>query len=291
MLVEARECVQLNKEAFYESDRIITAGVQKGQHLYHILQSSNLNMSKSTVYRNLHKGLLSVSPMDFPRVIKFKPRKTKQSEYIPKAAKAGRTYADFLAFISENNITSWVEMDTVIGRIGGKVILTLSFTLCNFIVGILLDNKTAAETSDKVCSLKRRFAAEGLRFGDILPLLLTDNGGEFSNVSTIENGSDGLRETHMFFCDPMQSSQKPRVEKNHTLFRDIVPKGQSFDNFSQDTVNLIFSHVNSVKRKSLNGKTPFGVFCFTYCVKIAEILGVQPIPAHLVSQSPKLLTN
>ena len=39
------------------------------------------------------------------------------------------------------------------------------------------------------------------------------------------------------------------VEKNHTLFRDIVPKGKSFDKFTQDTVNLIFSHVNSVKRK------------------------------------------
>jgi hypothetical protein len=38
----------------------------------------------------------------------------------------------------------------------------------------------------------------------------------------------------------MQSCQKPRVEKNHTLFRDIVPKGESFDCLTQDMVNLIF---------------------------------------------------
>ena len=38
----------------------------------------------------------------------------------------------------------------------------------------------------------------------------------------------------------MQSCQKAQIEKSHTLFRDIVPKGASFNHFSQDTVNLIF---------------------------------------------------
>jgi len=291
LLVEAREGIPLNKEKFYEADRIITASIQNGQHLYHILQSNDLNMSKSAVYRHLHKGNLSVSAIDFPRVVKFKPRKGKHSEYVPKAAKVGRTYTDFLAFIEENDITSWVEMDTVIGRIGGKVILTLDFTFCNFMVGVLLDNKTAAGTSARLISLKKRFADQGLRFGDVLPLIITDNGGEFSDIFTIENGLDGEKETHLFFCDPMQSCQKPKVEKNHTLFRDIVPKGQSFDSFTQDTVNLIFSHVNSVKRKSLNGKTPYEMFTFAYSEKIAEIFGILSIPAKFVVQSPKLLNR
>ena len=291
LLVEAREGIPLNKEEFYESDRVISAGIQKGQHLYHILQSNNLKMSKSAVYRNLHKGYLSVSAIDFPRVVKFKPRKSGHIEYIPKAAKVGRTYADFLVHIEKNNIASWVEMDTVIGRVGGKSILTLHFTFCNFMVGILLESKNATETAARIRSVKRRFADEGLRFGDVLPLLLTDNGGEFSDVHTIENDAQGVKETSLFFCDPMQSCQKPRVEKNHTLFRDIVPKGQSFDNFTQDTVNLIFSHVNSVKRKSLNGKTPFEMFCFVYNEKIANLFGVNPVPADLVIQSPKLLFN
>ena len=87
----------------------------------------------------------------------------------------------------------------------------------------------------------------------------------------------------------MQSCQKPRVEKNHTLFRDIVPKGNSFDDFTQDTVNLIFSHVNSVNRKRLNGKSPYELFCFTYGKLIADILGIERIPANQVIQSPLLL--
>lgn len=289
LLVEAREGIPLNKEEFYAADRVIADGIQNGQHLYHILQSNNLKMSKSAVYRNLHKGYLSVSAIDFPRVVKFKPRRQSSNEYISKATKAGRTYADFLVFIEKNDLSSWVEMDTVIGHVGGKVIMTFDFTFCNFMFGLLLENKSAAQVTAKIEKLKMNLTAHNRNFGEIFPLILTDNGGEFANTAAFEYAQDGEKETDLFFCDPMQSCQKPRVEKNHTLFRDIVPKGESFDSFTQNTVNLIFSHVNSVKRKSLNGKTPFEMFRFTYGEEIAEALGITCIPANRVCQSPLLL--
>jgi len=140
-------------------------------------------------------------------------------------------------------------------------------------------------------SLKIAFAQSGLRFGDVFPLILTDNGGEFANITAVENNIGGEKETKLFFCDPMQSCQKPRVEKNHTLFRDIVPKGESFDNFTQNTVNLIFSHVNSIRRKILFGKSPYEMFAFTFGAKIADILGISQIPDCEVNQSPKLLNK
>jgi len=121
--------------------------------------------------------------------------------------------------------------------------------------GILLDNKSSHEVASKIIDLKSRLIAEEIKFGDIIPTLLTDNGGEFSNVFAFENNINNEKESSLFFCDPYKSSQKPRVEKNYTLFRDIVPKGESFDTFTQHTVNLIFSHINSVKQKIYNGKT------------------------------------
>ena len=145
--------------------------------------------------------------------------------------------------------------------------------------------------AEKISALKATLSGCGFAFGDIIPFLLTDNGGEFSNVSAIENNSAGERETHLFFCDPYKAYQKPKVEKNHTLFRDIVPKGSSFDHFTQDTVSLIFSHVNSVKRKSLGGKTPYEVFAFTYGAEIATLLGITPVAADEVNQSPSLLKS
>jgi IS30 family transposase len=290
MLSGSREGIPLNSEAFYENDRIISAALLKGQHVYHALQSGRLSVSKSTVYLHIKKGYMSVSPIDLPRMVKFKPRAGKREPYIPKSLKIGRSYADFLNYVAEHNLTSWVEMDTVIGELGGKVILTFDFTFCNFMLGFLLENKTAAAVSEKIREIKRTMAAAGFSFGEVFPVLLTDNGKEFGDIFTVENDiQSNRRETLLFFCDPAMSSQKPHVEKNHTLFRDVVPPGKSFDGFTQETVNLVFSHVNSVMRKSLNGKTPYEMFAFTYGESLAELLGIVKIPPEDVSQSPKLL--
>jgi IS30 family transposase len=288
---ESREGIPLQKEAFYEIDRIVTEKVKDGQHVYHILQTQNLGISKSTLYRHINQGYLSVSRIDLPRAVKFKPRKAQYMEYIPKSLKIGRTFEDFTLFREENGVVSWVEMDTVIGRTGGKVILTVDFTFCNFMAGLLLDNKTSAEAANKVIALKETLKKCGLSFGDIFSVLLTDNGGEFSDVYAFEKDLNGNRETHLFFCDPNRAYQKPRVEKNHTLFRVIVPKGSSYDDFCKDTVNLVFSHVNSVKRKALNGKSPYEIFTYTYGGIVAETLGIKMIPVNKVVQSPKLLAK
>ena len=291
LLHEAREGIPLNKDEFWKADAVIAAGIKKGQRLYHIMNSNGVGFSKSSAYRHLHRGYLSVSKLDFPRVVKFKARKQYAPDCVPKAARVGRSYDDFLSFIEEKGVTSWVEMDTVIGRPGGKVIMTFDFTFCNFMSALLLDNKTAAEAALRIRALKLAMSEGGLRFGDVMPLLLTDNGGEFSNVSAFTNDLEGNHETDLFFCDPYRSSQKPKVEKNHTLFRDIVPKGESFDSFTQETVNLIFSHVNSVKRKIFNGRTPCEMFSFAFGDKTAALLGVRAISADEVVQSPLLLKN
>jgi len=291
LLSEAREGIALNKEVFWEGDAIIADGMKKGQRLYHIMETRDVGFSKSTAYRNLHRGYLSVGKLDFPRVVKFKARKQYRADSVPKAVRVGRTYSDFLDFVEDNGVKSWVEMDTIIGRQGGKVIMTFDFTFCNFMFGLLLDNKTADEAASKVRALKIDLDIADIRFGDVFPLLLTDNGGEFSNVFAFTESLDCEIETNLFFCDPYRSCQKPKVEKNHTLFRDIVPKGSSFDTFTQDTVNLIFSHVNGVKRKVLNGKSPYEMFAFVYGYVIPTIFGIQEIPAALVVQSPMLLKN
>ena len=289
LLKESREGIPLTKESFYEVDKIISEGVRKGQHIYHIVQTNDINVSLSTVYRHLDKGYLSISPLDLPRKVKFKPRNKNNVTYVPNRVRVGRTYDDFLKFIKIHDISNWVEMDTVIGSQGGKVIMTWDFTFCNFMVGFLLDSKIASNVASAFFDIKSSFNENDIAFPDIVPLVLTDNGGEFSNADAIEQNLNGDKETSLFFCRPMKSCDKPYVEKNHTLFRDICPKGTSFDNFTQDTVDLIFSHVNSVARKKLNGKTPYELFNFTFGEKITSLFGIKKIPPREVIQSPLLL--
>jgi IS30 family transposase len=288
-LVDSREGIPLNKQEFHDADEIISSAIKKGQRMYHIMQTYDVGISMPSAYRYLHKDYLSIEKTDMPRVVKFKARKKYKAPGVPKAAKAGRIYSDFLAYTDEHEIRHWVEMDTVVGRQGGKVIMTFHFTQMNFMFGLLLDDKTSAEAAAKIRALKKKLRLDNFCFGDIAPILLTDNGGEFSNVAAFTDDAEGLPTTKLYFCDPYCSSQKPRVEKNHSIFRDIVPKGESFDHFTQATVNTIFSHVNGSKRKSLNGKSPYEAFVYFFNDEVAALLGIRHIPAKDVVQDKRLL--
>ena len=286
-LVEAREGTPLNSQTFWDMDKIISDGVKKGQHIYHILKTHNLDVSSSTVYRHIRKGYLSIAPIDLARAVKFKDRRKNNLPSIPKEAKKGRSYEDFQNYLSLNQLDYWLEMDTVMGRMGGKVLLTFNLSFCNFIFARLLDNKTALEVTKHLYDIKNTLYQADKDFFQLFPVILTDNGGEFARVDDIEMDVRG--ESKLFFCDPNRSDQKGRIEKNHTLIRDILPKGTYFDNLTQEDINLVCSHVNSVKRAALNGKSAYELFTFTYGEEISKLLGISKIPAEDVCQSSKLL--
>ena len=288
-LVEAREGTPLNSKTFWDMDKVISDGVKKGQHIYHILKTHNLDVSSSTVYRHIRKGYLSIAPIDLARAVKFKERRKNKLPSIPKEAKKGRSYEDFQNYLSLNQLNSWLEMDTVMGRMGGKVLLTFNLSFCNFIFARLLDNKTALEVTKHLYDIKNTLHQADKDFFQLFPVILTDNGREFARVDDIEMDVRG--ESKLFFCDPNRSDQKGRIEKNHTLIRDILPKGTSFDNLTQEDINLICSHVNSVKRAALNGKSAYELFTFTYGEEISKLLGISKIPAEDVCQSSKLLQH
>ena len=288
-LVEAREGTPLNSKTFWDMDKVISDGVKKGQHIYHILKTHNLDVSSSTVYRHIQKGYLSIAPIDLARAVKFKERRKSKLPSIPKEAKKGRSYEDFQNYLALHQLDSWLEMDTVMGRMGGKVLLTFNLSFCNFIFAKLLDNKTALEVTKHLYDIKNTLHQADRDFFQLFPVILTDNGGEFARVDDIEMDVRG--ESKLFFCDPNRSDQKGRIEKNHSLIRDILPKGTSFDNLTQEDINLVCSHVNSVKRAALNGKSAYELFAFTYGEEIPKFLGISKIPAEDVCQSSKLLQH
>ena len=288
-LVEAREGTPLNSQTLWDMDKVISDGVKKGQHIYHILKTHNLNVSSSTVYRHIRKGYLSIAPIDLARAVKFKERRKSKLPSIPKEAKEGRSYEDFQNYLALNQLDSWLEMDTVMGIMGGKVLLTFNLSFCNFIFARLLENKTALEVTKHLYKIKNTLHQADKDFFQLFPVILTDNGGEFARVDGIEMDVRG--ESKLFFCDPNRSDQKGRIEKNHTLIRDILPKGTSFDNLTQEDINLVCSHVNSVKRAALNGKSAYELFAFTYGEEIPKLLGISKIPAEDVCQSSKLLQH
>ena len=62
-------------------------------------------------------------------------------------------------------------------------------------------------------------------FLSLMPVILADNGSEFSNPTRMEFDAQGNRRTRLFYCSPSSPGQKGSAERNHELIRYIIPKG------------------------------------------------------------------
>ena len=71
-------------------------------------------------------------------------------------------------------------------------------------------------------------------FTSLFPVILTDNGSEFSNPKAIEFNENMVRRTRIFYCEPSAPGQKGLCEKNHVEMRKILPKGASFNHLTQE---------------------------------------------------------
>ena len=124
----------------------------------------------------------------------------------------------------------------------------------------------------------------------LFSVLLTDRGSEFAKPQQFEINMDtGEIRSKIFYCDPMQSSQKPHVENNHIFIREILPNGQDWSSLTQEKLDLMFSHINSTPRENLGDKTPYEIFTFIYGKKVADKLNIQKIAKDEVNTTPRLL--
>jgi len=290
VLVQTRRGANVTEDELLALDALLSPLIKKGQSIHHVLANNpdRFDLHEKTVYRYVAGGLLAAKNGDMPRVCMLKPRSRKPVQHkVDKKCRIGRTLIDFQSFVSVAPEIRIVEMDSVIGRKGGKVLLTLMFGHCGLMLAFLRDRNDSQSVIDIFLMLRELAGAE--LFCALFPVLLTDNGSEFSNPTAIECDKSGLRTTGVFYCDPCASWQKGRVERNHEFIRLILPKGTSFDTFTQKTINLMMSHINSYSRPALNDKTPFDLFSFAYGEDILSKLGLRKIPANEIVLKPSLL--
>ena len=289
MLSESRRGANITEGELLDLDELVSPLIRQGQSPWHIVANNpdSFNVSEKTIYRYVSSGLLKAKNIDLPRVVRIKPRNSKPVEHkVDAKCRIGRNYTEYLSYTAENQVAV-VEMDSVIGRIGGKALLTLMFKSCDFMLAFLRERNTSQSVIDKFNMLYGLLGAE--LFMKLFPLLLTDNGSEFSNPKALEFDSEGRRRTRVYYCDPGSSFQKPNVELNHEFIRRILPKGSSFDSLTQNNVDVMMSHINSYSRDKLSGKAPFEMFGFLYGEKTPILLGQRRIPANEILLKPSLL--
>lgn len=290
ILAESRSGANLSENELHYMNKLFSPLIRRGQSVHHILANNQdrFTVNEKTIYRYISDGLLSVKNGDMPRICKLKPRRKKSIEHkVDTKCRIGRTYKDYQKFMENNPRLNTVEMDSVVGRVGGKVLLTLMFTNSGLMLAFLRESNNSQSVIDIFNQLWEMAGTD--LFNSMFGLLLTDNGSEFSNPKALEFDFSGNRRSHLFYCDPRASYQKPHVERNHELIRQILPKGTSFDNLKQKDINKILSHVNSYSRPILNDKAPYDLFSFIYGSQILETLGIQRIPSNRIILKPGLI--
>ena len=301
LLHDSRSGVHPDAEALERMNAVLSPCIMRGQSVRNVVANNKDvfgTVKERTVYDYIAGGLFDAKRGDLPEACRRRARKKRKETKTDAKCRVGRNYRMFLEYCRVNDIAEWTELDTVIGRVGGKVLFTM--ILPGGLMLMFLRDRKSSQTCTRIFNTLWELAGPEL-FRRLFSVILTDNGAEFSDPDMIENWRPdpehnptrlAWRGIRLFYCDAYCSSQKPHVEREHREERRILLHGVSFDTLTQDDVNLVASHVASYTRGVLDGKTPYDVFTEKFGEpgrKLLDALGIVKIPANEVTLDPILL--
>lgn len=281
-LSEARSGMSYSEEELAIIDGIVSPLIRNGQSPHHVCMTNrdSLMVSERTIYRLIDMRQISARNLDLPRKVRFKPRRKKLVFKVDRACRNGRDYVTFQAFRNSHPELPIVELDSVEGKKGGKVLLTIHFVQCEMMLAFLRDYNDSRSVTNIFNGLYKLLGRDF--FCQIFGICLADNGSEFTNPKAIEFDLNGEQRTCVFYCDPSAPYQKGAAENNHEFIRRFIPKGTDIGLYSQADINLMMDHINSYSRDRIGNKCPYEVFRFFFGDEILSRLGCTTIPPQKV---------
>lgn len=147
-----------------------------------------------------------------------------------------------------SRIGDW-EADTVIGRQGGEVLVTLVERKTRFSLIGLAINKTAHAVKETILALMQPIM-------DQVQTLTYDNGKEFAYHKAIS----ATLNSEAYFAHPYHSWERGLNENTNGLIRQYLPKKMDFKSVTEEDVQQIQNKLNNRPRKCLGFKTPNQLF-------------------------------
>ena len=301
-LVDSRIGANLLTSEAAEISNIVGPLLQQGQSPYTIVHNHpELGICERTLYNYINNDVLhysgenGVTVMDLRRKVSRKPRRNKQNVLKKRESRQflqNRTYKDFLSYTESNPEMHIVEMDTVYNSIEtGPFIQTFKFLDYGFLFALYHERLNAAEMKSGVDLLEEILTSP--LFYKHVQIIKTDRGPEFTDAEGIEKNGADLR-TRLFYCDPQASHQKGSLENNHIELRYICPKGTDLKELGltdQSKLNLAVSHINSVCKENLHGKSPIELMQFLEPELFQRFyeFGIRKIEGDKVILKPYLL--
>lgn len=264
--ITTREGANLTPEELENHDRILyDAIVKNGQSVHHALIANmdQFNCSEKTIYRRIERGVYVVKNHDLPRKVSLKKRKVLKAKYNyehdDKLNRNGHLYSDWLVFKMKNNLTHHVQMDFLgATRDSYKEILALTIVGIQFVILYIIERPNQEKVIELFNKIEEEIGIEN--FQKLFPAILTDRDVKFDNIDGIEFNKDGELRTRLFFCNPAASNQKANVENINGQMRQIFPKKQNINDYTQEDIYFVASNLNSRLLSSIDNKTPSTLF-------------------------------
>jgi IS30 family transposase len=290
-LVSSREGINQTPESIQRMNDVLTPLIKQGQSIAHIYAThmDDLKCSRRTLYTYIDAGVFDVRNIDLRRKVKYKKRKkATETGSKDRSYRKGHNYDDFRKRIEKEPNANIVEMDCVEGsKSSRKVLLTMTFRQTNLVLIFLLDSQTQEEVRRVLDFLEKELGTE--LFRRLFTIILTDGGAEFACREEFETASDGSQRTTVYYCDPYSFWQKGCCEKNHEYIRYVRKKGSSFDDLEQSDIDLLANHINSTKRDSLNGHSPYELSRLLLDERLLTVMNYKAIAPDDVNLTPGLL--
>lgn len=290
----SRSGILNNPDNLERMNKLISPLIGKGQSIHDICVNNmdQLMCSERTIYNYIDAGDFDVKNIDLLRKVTFRQKKKETRLKIDKNCRVGRGYNDFDEYCSKHPDAFLTQMDTVIGTVGGKSLLTLLLVDSGILLAFLKDSNTSQFTIDTINMLNRKLGDKV--FDKLFPVILTDNGSEFSNPKAIEyrpgKSSLDLPEcrTRIFYCDPNRPQQKGAIEVCHEFIRRFIPKGKGFDDLTQHDVDTMVNHINSYARPKFGDRSPYEMGKLIYGKDVLKLLEITSIPPNEVTLKARL---
>lgn len=137
------------------------------------------------------------------------------------------------------------EMDTVIGRPGGPVLVTMVERVSRYTLIALAASKEAIAVGGAILRAMHPHREKVLT-------MTYDNGKEFAHHVLLAD----LLDANAYFAHPYHSWERGLNENTNGLIRQFIPKRSDLTTLTQDQVRTYVDQLNHRPRKKLNYRTP-----------------------------------
>ncbi len=293
-----RTGTRLTHEQRRELDHFLLPLMQNGQSLHHIYVSNPgyFKVTQRTIRNLINRGELSIRNYHLPMTVRFSPKK----KYLPEKPHVRlpevllyRTYEDFIDIYEQN--MHFVQVDSVIGKQRDKkAILTIFFPKFSFMFGFICNPKGVDSVNTNLTNLREKLGYE--LWKKAFPIIVSDRGAEFNQLHLLETAVEQetgeiIELTKTFFADPYASHQRAEIESNHRLIRRVIPKGKTFENLTQNDLDLMFSHINSLIREKQGDKTAYELTKACFGQHFLNLLNISYVQPQNVVLKPHILNN